>query len=265
MQLHGALSRALVRSGDRALIAADFDAALAEYERALELARITTDTHLDDFDAEVRLGFLAGLRDDASMAREHWRAALDLFEDDNGSRSLWFLVRMYGQLARGGGHSRTALHVLEQLLEEAEEDGRLTRFRGSITSLVPDGWFVKESITLLAADGQANVIASAEPLDPSIDTAKYAGVQGDLLRKEFPGYEEHWFEDREVLGGRPGVMRGFTWTPEGGVPVTQVQLYYAEHGRGYTATATTPASNYPAIDHVLITALQNLRLRDGDE
>ncbi len=264
MQLNGALSRALTRSGDRALLASDVDAALAEYERALGLARTTTDTHLDDFDAEIRIGFLAALRGDAPVAREHWRAALDLFRDDAyAAWSFWFLVRMYGELASKGGHSQAAVEVMNQLLEEAEKEGTLTRFRASITSLVPDGWFVKESITLLAADGKANVIASAEPLDPSIDTSRYAGIQGDRLRTDFPGYTEHWVEERDVLGGRPGVMRSFTWTPPDGVPVTQVQLYYAISGRGYTATATTPADNYSAVDHLLLTALQSLRI-DGE-
>jgi hypothetical protein len=261
MEMNGAVSRALTRSGDRALLASDIDAALAEYERALAFARTTTDTHLDDFDAEVRIGFLAALRGDARLAREHWRSALDLFKDDAlAAWSLWFLVRMYGQLASKGGHSPAARDVLDQLLEDAEKEGKVTRFRGSISSLVPEGWFVKESITLLAADGKANVIASAEPLDPSTDTSQYAGIQGDRLRKEFPGYTEHWVEERDVLGGRPGVMRSFSWAPPDGEPVTQVQLYYAMNGRGYTATATTPADNYPALDHLLLTALQSLRI-----
>lgn len=261
MEMNGAVSRALTRSGDRALLASDIDAALAEYERALGFARTTTDTHLDDFDAEVRIGFLAALRGDAPLAREHWRSALDLFKDDAlAAWSLWFLVRMYGQLASKGGHSPAARDVLDQLLEDAEKEGKVTRFRGSISSLVPEGWFVKESITLLAADGKANVIASAEPLDPSTDTSQYAGIQGDRLRKEFPGYTEHWVEERDVLGGRPGVMRSFSWAPPDGEPVTQVQLYYAMNGRGYTATATTPADNYPALDHLLLTALQSLRI-----
>src|SRR3954452_15177039 len=64
------------------------------------------------------------------------------------------------------------------------------RFEARLQAALPAGWFVKESITLLAPDGAGNVIVSTEPLDPSIDTARYAEVQGELLRNEFPGFTE---------------------------------------------------------------------------
>lgn len=117
-------------------------------------------------------------------------------------------------------------------------------FQPQLTIPLFEGWLAKESITILAPDGQANVIASSEPLDPSIDTSQYAQIQGDLLRKEFPGYQEHAFEPARILGGKNGYIRRFEWFPPDGVPVTQIQLYYAEQGRGYTATATTPTSQF---------------------
>lgn len=120
----------------------------------------------------------------------------------------------------------------------------MQRFKPQLTAPLPEGWFAKESITLLAPDGQANIIASSEPLDPSIDTDRYAEVQGELLRKEFPGYREFAYEPAQMLGGRRGFIRRFEWTPPDGVPVTQIQLYYAENGRGYTATATTPSTAF---------------------
>ncbi|MCB0880015.1 MAG: DcrB-related protein [Thermoleophilia bacterium] len=120
----------------------------------------------------------------------------------------------------------------------------MQRFKPQLTAPLPEGWFAKESITLLAPDGQANVIASSEPLDPTIDTNQYAQVQGDLLRKEFPGYREFAFEPARMLGGKQGYIRRFEWTPPDGVAVTQIQLYYAEEGRGYTATATTPSTQF---------------------
>lgn len=46
------------------------------------------------------------------------------------------------------------------------------------------------------------------------------------------------------MGGRQGCRRVFEWTPPGGVTVVQVQLYCAEQGRGCTATATTPSTQY---------------------
>jgi hypothetical protein len=132
------------------------------------------------------------------------------------------------------------------------------RFRPIISADLPDGWFAKESITLLAPDGQANVIASSEPLDESIDTDAYAAVQGDLLEKEFPGFDEYTIEDSEVFGRGTGLLRRFEWVPPDGVPVMQIQLYYAESGRGYTATATTPSSQFSRYELELTRILESL-------
>jgi hypothetical protein len=109
---------------------------------------------------------------------------------------------------------------------------------------VLEDWLAKESHTVLAPSGQANVIASSEPLDPDVDVHQYADAQGSLLRTEFARYVEQEFRPELVFGGRPGYLRRFSWTPPDGVPVTQIQVYYAENGRGYTATATTPTSSF---------------------
>jgi hypothetical protein len=132
------------------------------------------------------------------------------------------------------------------------------RFAPRLSAELPTGWFAKESITLLAPDGQANIIASSEPLDESINTDRYAGVQGDLLRGEFPAYKEASFEPVDLFGGRRGYLRHFEWTPPDGVPVTQIQLYHAEKGRGFTATATTPSTVFPAVESVLRDVLASL-------
>lgn len=127
---------------------------------------------------------------------------------------------------------------------------------------MPEGWFVKEAITLLDPEGQANVIASTEPLDPNIDAQWYAEVQGDLLRRGFREYREFYFGPTRVFGGRQGYMRRFEWTPPeaDAVPVTQLQLYYAENGRGYTATATTPTSQIQRFELLLRQILGGLRI-----
>jgi hypothetical protein len=136
----------------------------------------------------------------------------------------------------------------------------MERFRPSIAALKPEDWFAKESITLLAPDGQANVIVSSEPLDLGIDSKEYAWGQGRLLRNEFPGYEEYAFEETEVFGGRRGWLRQFAWRPPDGVPVEQLQLYYAENGRGFTATATTPSSTFPELEAELRKILAGLSI-----
>lgn len=119
-------------------------------------------------------------------------------------------------------------------------------FKPSITASAPDDWFVKESITLLRGDGEANVICSSEPLDERIDSQAYADVQGELLREEFPHFTEIDFLPIKAFGGHDAFARLFEWTPDDGVPVTQIQLYWAHGARGYTATATCPSSAFEA-------------------
>lgn len=124
-----------------------------------------------------------------------------------------------------------------------------------ITSLLtvplPAGWFFKESITVLAPDGQANVIVSSEPLDPRLDTDGYAQAQGTLLAQEFPGFYEVSYAPISWLGGERAYLRHFTWAPPDGVPITQMQAYHAQPGRGFTATATTPSTSFHHLEATL--------------
>ena len=134
----------------------------------------------------------------------------------------------------------------------------MRRFLGEISAPVPEGWFAKGSITLLSPDRQANVIASSEPLDPSIDTTRYADVQGELLTKEFPGYVQHDYRQLELFGGRTGYLRAFEWRPPDGEPVTQLQMYHASGGRGFTATATTPSAQFAEKEFLLRQIMNDL-------
>jgi hypothetical protein len=131
----------------------------------------------------------------------------------------------------------------------------------TIAATRPPDWFHKESITLLAPDGQANVIASSEPLDPAVTATAYAMIQGDLLRNEFPGYVEHTFEAATVFGHLQGYLRDFGWTPPDGAPVRQLQQYAVRDGRGYTATATVPATQYERFRAQLRSVLASLTVR----
>lgn len=128
---------------------------------------------------------------------------------------------------------------------------------------VPEGWFAKESMTLLTLDGQANVIASIEPLDPYVDAKWYAHRQGELLQEEFPGYQEVAFSPTEWLGGRRGFARVFAWYPSDGERVTQIQLYYADNGKGYTATATASSQSFERLELQLWEVLSGLALDSG--
>jgi hypothetical protein len=135
----------------------------------------------------------------------------------------------------------------------------MNRFQRRVSVPLLEHWYVKESVTLLAPDGQANVIASSEPLDAGIDTQTYANVQGNLLRREFPGYREHSFKPFPAFG-RQGLLRVFEWSPPDGVRVTQMQMYFAEEGRGYTATATTPATNFARFEEIFGQILRDIAI-----
>jgi hypothetical protein len=135
--------------------------------------------------------------------------------------------------------------------------------RGTITASLPVDWFAKESFTFWEPGGQVNVIVSSEPLDPEIDTETYATMQGDLLEKEFPLFEQLEFESVDIFGGRLGFQRIFEWTPPDGIPVTQMQLYHVVPGRGYTATATTPSNRFSDFKDVMLGILMSLKIESG--
>lgn len=130
----------------------------------------------------------------------------------------------------------------------------------TIRASKPVDWYARESLTLLAPGGGVNVIVSSEPVDPAVDSSTYAHIQGQLLQGEFPGYSEHSFESRQVFGERAGFVRRFSWQPADGAPVTQVQHYYAEGGKGYLATATTPRAHFTEHETVVVELLDSLRV-----
>ena len=133
--------------------------------------------------------------------------------------------------------SAEAMRTIMDSFELAVDDGT-----ARLAADPADGWLVRESVQYTLADGSANVIMSSEPLTEGLTLADYAGLQGELLAREFAGYEQLGYERVPVLGLADGFRRRFTWTPVNGVPVTQVQLYALDGGRGVTATATTPST-----------------------
>lgn len=130
--------------------------------------------------------------------------------------------------------------------------------RATLEATVPAGWFYKEQLSLMSPGGQSNVIVTVEPLDPTLGATTYAAIQGELLAREFPKYREHSFEPCVAFGRLPGFIREFSWTPPDGVPITQLQVYAVEGARGFTGTATAPATVYAAqaevLRHVLLSA-----------
>jgi hypothetical protein len=132
-------------------------------------------------------------------------------------------------------------------------------FQSPLSASIPDGWLVEESITLSSPDGTANVIVSDRPLDAPMTAHAYAEAHSDLLA-DFPEYQELEFVETQVFGGRTGYLRHFEWTPEGSERVTQIQLYYTENGRAYTATATTTTASFEELEPQLRQVLGELRI-----
>lgn len=139
------------------------------------------------------------------------------------------------------------------------QGGRAVEIR--IDALRPADWFYKESITLLAPDGSGNVIASSEPISAEMAAADYAGLQGDALAKEFPGYIELAFEKITVFGGLAGWLRQFEWVPPDGEAVWQLQVYAVKDGRGYTATATSTQAQSAELESTFVEILSSLVLK----
>ncbi len=109
----------------------------------------------------------------------------------------------------------------------------------------PFGWDVKQSVTLSQPDGHANFIAATEPLALHFDSDEYAANQLGLARREFPGFYEIAGGWLTLNSGHRAVWRTFSWKPTDGLPVTQLQMYVAHDGTGYTATGTAPTHLWP--------------------
>lgn len=138
----------------------------------------------------------------------------------------------------------------------------MVRFRPEISVEVHAEWAPKSSITVLRSDGAANVIASTEPVGAQLTSEEYAGLQGSLLRDEFPGYIEELFGPSDAFGQK-GFVRKFSWDPPSGQPVTQVQIYFALNGRGFLATSTVLKADYPRLEAEVLAILKSVRIELG--
>jgi hypothetical protein len=129
-----------------------------------------------------------------------------------------------------------------------------------VQPVVPPGWSFQQSTTLFAPHGDASIIASSEPLDPSMDTERYAAVQLGLLQREMGDFLE-LASGRLLLGDAvPARWRQFRWTPPDGVSVTQLQVYAAAGGRGATATATTPSTEWDRYESLVHDVMRSMHV-----
>jgi hypothetical protein len=119
-----------------------------------------------------------------------WRAALDTYIEAGVASPYWALLGDCSQLGPVVTRGPAVLRLLRKLRDDPVTGGSMRTFQPQLRAALPDTWFAKESITLLAPDGGANIIASSEPLDPGITTEEYTRTQGDVLHQQFPGFEE---------------------------------------------------------------------------
>lgn len=130
----------------------------------------------------------------------------------------------------------------------ADEEPAETPFTASFAVGLPAGWGAKSSIEIAEPSGRANLLVSNEPVEPSMDSARYAELHGTLLKAQLPGYRELGLEPCTCFDGRAGYLRRYTWKPKNGLPITQVQAYFAGRGRGITATATAKSAAFSTFE-----------------
>jgi hypothetical protein len=128
---------------------------------------------------------------------------------------------------------------------------------------VPSSWTHKEQVSFVAGDGRANVIFSSEPLAATVDAKEYAETQQSLLESEFPGFIGRGQLEPFAIDGieASGWFREFSWRPPDGEPVSQMQIYGARVGRGWTATATAHTADFEEFRQVFLDILRNLAVR----
>ena len=243
--------------GDTLVSAGRHEEAERSYTRARDLSTGNSDATLRPV-ALARWAALRSVAGDPGMARTLWREALVAHSEAGDPSPYWTLLRDCSVLGDVVTRDETVLSLLGEIRDDPDTGGPMRTFLPQLRAAMPDTWVAKESLTLLAPDGGANVIASSEPLEPSIETDQYANMQGELLHREFPGFEEHELRETELLGGRRCFVRRFSWRPPDGEPVTQIQIYHAHGGRGYTATATTSTARFAELELQLRQVLEGL-------
>jgi tetratricopeptide (TPR) repeat protein len=187
---------------------------------------------------ESRFGVLAALDGDATAAAGHFRRAIEL--GGGNADLLWQLVELSAVMVGAEGAPAALQDALTILIRDPEIGGQMTTFTSQVALPLPEGWVGRETIAIQAPDGQANVIASSEPIAPETTGEAYAELVGrSLVEQELPGYREVSFE-RADEGDH--WLRTYEWEPPESPSITQTQLYYVDDGRGYTVTATMATS-----------------------
>ena len=135
----------------------------------------------------------------------------------------------------------------------------MRRFRPALTAAAPDGWLARESIRLSNGAG-ASVVATVDFFPRDTTPEALAQEYREILSHGLAGFVDVDLTQITLASGTPGLLRRFRWTPEEGGPVTQLQLYAVEEGRGLVATAAAPADSFAGLEPMLHELLRGLEL-----
>jgi tetratricopeptide (TPR) repeat protein len=260
-ELYGDAAGIRLKVGDTHVGEGRHEEATGAYEDAWGMAE-KAGAHAVQGAAVGRLAVLKAVDGDEDATRTLLSQSLALYRAGESPAPFWQLLADSSVIA--GPYLRSGLldRLVRDLREAPETGVTMNRFKPRLSAEMPPEWVPKESLTLLAPDRSANVIASSEPIAEGLTTQEYADAQGQVLEEEFKGYEQVSLESMTTLGGREGLLRTFAWTPDDGSPVTQMQLYFAKDGNGFTATATTSSESFPRLALQLRQILAGLVLED---
>lgn len=122
------------------------------------------------------------------------------------------------------------------------------RLRPGLTALVPEGWFVRESLEFVSAPRHAYAIASVVTVKPAETAEQLADRHGRVLADRLPGYEELAVETVRLADSRPAIMRRFRWTPAEQDARAELHLYAVQGRRAILARGGCAAERFAELE-----------------
>ena len=225
----------------------ELDAASGTLSEALEVARETGHLRLT---AKIvyDLAQVAATRGDNDEARRLGQESVNVFNaihDGASEKVKQWMSRFYMPDIKQRMGTKLTVPLLEGWHAEEEEYAA-----------------EEETITIVSPDRQASVVTSFQHIDPTMDTLRYAPTPTQMLHGDHPGYRELASAEIQFLGERTGFLRRLEWEPKDweGNKAIAIQVYWAEHGHGVTATTLTDSSNFERFEFQLRGILDELSL-----
>ncbi len=123
-------------------------------------------------------------------------------------------------------------------------------------------WELNSSFTLKREDGLCNVVISTSAAEEDGTALRYAEEGGLLVKSQFPGFEERGALERISIPGLDGDawIREFTWTPDNGESVRQIQVYAIVDRDNVTVTLTSLDEDHAAVRSELFGVLYSIMI-----